>query len=450
MSEKTYKNVMLLIAHDWSPIAGCYGNDVIQTPRIDAFAREGVVFDHGFCTTPTCSASRATLLTGQYTHTNGHYGHCHSIHGFSTHEWLTSIPKDLRDAGFATGLIGTSHVAPPSVYPFEYEPKVKAGDPKELAAHALKFLNENADRPFYLHVGYSHVHRHGDGFGNEEPFDDLPDTIYDPADVVVPDWLPDAPLVREDLAEYYRAITRFDAGVGLLLDALAESGRADDTLVILTSDHGMPFPGAKATSFESGHHCPLIIRKPDAENPCIHSSALVNWIDIRPTVQDWAGVEPSEKLPGRSLVPILGMTAPEGWDETFYSHCFHEVIDYNPYRVLRGRRYKFVQNLAAGLPYMLPTDLFRSKTWRAVQEGDLEMMGKRPTARVLNHDREALYDLEADPMETTNRIDDADLKEIADGMRQRLYAFRQATRDPWLEVDFQEGRLPESPGPEVR
>lgn len=105
------------------------------------------------------------------------------------------------------------------------------------------------DRLFYLHVGFIDTHRAPGGFGNEKKYRTVPDIIYHPDDVIVPLFLPDLPEVRADLADYYQAISRFDHGVGILLDVLEESGRADETLVILTTDHAMPFPGIKASFF---------------------------------------------------------------------------------------------------------------------------------------------------------------------------------------------------------
>ncbi len=439
-----FRNVMLVISDDWSPLAACYGNDVVQTPRIDAFAQEAMVFDHAFCCAPTCSASRANILTGQYAHTNGHYGHCHGIHGFSTHEWMSSLVQDLNGQNFATALIGKSHVAPQSVYPFEFEPQVDPRDPLAMAEHARQFLDQNTERPFYLHVASAFPHRAGPkDFGNERPCPGHNDVVYDPESVPVPNFLPDLPGVRDDLADYYQAVSRYDYFVGVMLDVLAEAGRADETLVIVMSDHGMPFPGAKASMFEGGHHCPLLIRTPDKQTG--HTAALVNWVDLRPTIQAWCGVELSEALPGRSLLPLLDQPDQPGWETTYYSHCFHEVIDYNPYRVIRTPRYKYVQNLAPGVPCPLPTDLFRSRTWDAVRESATEMMGERPTHHMRVRAPEELYDLQADPAEAVNRIDDPDLQAIAADLRQRLYALRQETRDFWLEADYQFGRFPTDP-----
>ncbi|MYF92322.1 MAG: hypothetical protein F4184_09540, partial [Gemmatimonadetes bacterium] len=100
-----------------------------------------------------------------------------------------------------------------------------------------------------------------------------------------------------------------------------------------------------------------------------------------------------EDLPGRSLLPGLADPSVPDWEYTFFSHCFHEVVDYNPYRVLRGRRYKFVRNLAAGLTTMLPTDIFRSTTWTAVRRDAIPSMGERPTRHVITREPEELYDI---------------------------------------------------------
>ncbi len=435
------RNVLFLIADDWSRIAGVYDNAAIQTPNIDSLAATGVVFDWSFCTSPSCAVSRACILTGQHSHTHGQYGHCHGFQGFSTHTHMGSTPQSLKAAGYVTACIGKKHVAPESVYPFDYEPEVDMRNGIDLASKARHFLHQNSTNPFYLHVGFTDPHRSSKGFGNECSYAGVPEVYYDPDQVLVPEFLPDVAATRVDLADYYQAVTRFDFNVGQVLGALQESGRADDTLVILTTDHAMPFPGAKASFFESGHHCPFIICTPDQAYKDTHHQALINWLDIRPTIHDWCGLDIPAELPGRSLLPILGAPNVAGWDEVVYSHCFHEVIDYNPYRVLRGRRYKYVQNLAADLTPPLPTDLFRSKTWTAVQQDRLTQMGLRQTAQVVKREAEELYDLVEDPLETHNCISAPQLQDLVKAMRQRLYDFRRQTHDPWLEVDFQAGRI---------
>ena len=442
------RGVLFVIADDWSRLARCYGNEVIRTPHIDALAERGVVFDYAFCTSPSCAVSRACILTGQHSHTHGQYGHCHGIHGFRTHEHMTSTPKILRAHGYATGCIGKKHVEPAPVYPFDYEPAVDARSPDDIASKVTTFLTEHREQPFYLHVGSSYPHRAGSSFGNERIPAGIEATPYTPEEVIVPEFLPDVPEVRRDLAEYYESVSRYDQVVGAVVQALEASGRAGETLIMVTTDHAMPFPGAKASSFDSGHRCPLIIDHPGLGMRGIHSQALMSWIDFCPTILEWCGVAHpggAAALPGRSLLPILEDDGPHpgagAWEKTFFSHCFHEVTNYYPYRALRGRRYKYVRNLAHQLETPLPSDLFRSQTWTAVREDGIEMLGQRPRASFLQQDREALFDMEADPSESRNLIDDPPLAGVAAEMRAQVIAFRRATRDPWLEVSFQQGEL---------
>ena len=429
-----YRNVMLLISDDWSPIAGCYGNEVIRMPSVDALAARGTRFQHAFCTTPSCAASRANLLTGHYSHTHGQYGHCHGIHNFHTHLHMPSIPKALKAAGFTTGLVGKLHVKPPEVYPWDYE----AGggrNVRAMADSAATFLNQVGDQPFYLHVGYADPHR---DFGNKQAYPGVEEVTYLADEVIVPDFLPDHPAVRAELAEYYQSVSRLDTGIGMAVQALEESGHVEDTLIVVMSDHGMPFPGAKASSFDTGHHCPLIVVRPDQPEAVV-CDALVNWCNIMPTVLEWCGVDAPEGLPERSLMPILDTAHPEGWDETFFSHSFHEVTNYYPYRVLRGRKYKYVRNLYPELTTPLPSDLWASPTWQAVLDEGIERMGKRRTETFLHQDAEALFDIENDPMESTNLIDDPALADVAEEMRQKVKQFRMATEDQWVLASIHAG-----------
>ncbi|MEE3338307.1 MAG: sulfatase [Candidatus Latescibacterota bacterium] len=442
------KSVLLLIADDWSPLAGCFGSPVIQTPHVNALASRATRFSNAFCTSPSCAASRANILTGHYSHTHGQYGHSHSIHNFHTAATMPSIPKQLGAAGYATGIIGKLHTQPQSVYPWTHDLQKVSGGPRnvpKIAEVAAGFFNDIGDQPFYLHMGFTDPHR---DFGNKQTYEGVDETFYDAATVPVPDFLPDHPSVRAELADYYQSISRLDLGYGLAIKALEAAGRAEDTMIVVMSDHGMPFPGAKASSFDSGHHCPLLIARPGADE--VENDALVNWSNIAPTVFDWCGVEPPEGLPERSLLPILDDTHPEGWEETFFSHTFHEVTNYYPYRALRGRKYKYVRNLYPELTRPLPSDLYASPTWKAVIDDDLQMMGRRPTAQFLHQRGEALFDIEDDPVESTNLIDEPHLQDVAEQMRAKVKRFRVETRDPWVlasrqfgEEGFEETRPPQ-------
>ena len=436
------RNVLLLIADDWSPIAGCYGDPVIRTPNIDAFAATGTKFNHAFCNTPSCAVSRASILSGLYSHQHQQYGHCHGVHGFRTGEQVQTIPSVLRRHGMRSACIGKNHVAPMSVYPYDCQEGGDSWSAADLERRTARFIEASAGKPFFAMVASMLPHRAGEAFGCDRHQDEYDDVTYAPSELPVPDFLPDHPEVRRDLANYYQAVSRYDRFIGRLLKVLDDSGRADQTLVIVMTDHGMPFPGAKASSFDTGHRCPLIVRRPGQRATGITCDAMTNWVDLAPTIYEWMGVPRSDwpaAMTGRSLLEVLETEATRGWDETFFSHCFHEVTNHDPYRVLRERRYKFVRNLAWQMDRPLPTDLFRSPTWQAVRRGHLEMMGRRPTREFVTRRREALYDIQVDPMETNNIIDDPALADVVRRMRERLTDFRRRTRDPWLEVDFQEG-----------
>jgi N-sulfoglucosamine sulfohydrolase len=421
--------VMLLIADDWSPLAKCYGDAVIRTPNVDAFAEYAVRFDHAFCTTPSCAASRATILTGLQSHTHGQYGHCHGRHSFRVLPEIPTLPQVLQENHIASAAIGKQHIFPPQQFPWSYEAPIASSE--EMRDSAKTFLDSVKGESFYLHVGFPQPHRAGSGFGNPNG------AKYDPGTIPVPDFLPDVPETREELADYYTAISRLDDGFGLMLELLQQSGRMNDTLVIIMSDHGMPFPGAKGSSFDSGHKCPLLIRSPQSKNSGHANNALVNWTDIMPTVLDWLNIENAPPSHGTSLLPILDLTNSPDREETFLSHSFHEVTNYYPYRILRNRQWKYVLNLFPELTLPLPADLFASKTWRAVEERKLTHLGKRAVGDVLHQPAEKLYDIQNDPHETTNLADLPEHAEVLKMMRAQVQQWREETSDLWLISDRQ-------------
>ncbi len=439
-----HKNAVLIIADDWDRISGCYGNPFIQTPNIDRFAQKAVTFDQAFCTTPSCAASRACILTGRHSHSHGQYGHCHGREPFRTHEDMVTIPQVTQQAGFCSGIIGKSHVSPmEKVYPFSFTEIGDLYKPHLIGERVGRFFEECGERNFYLHVAFGDPHRRGAdcGFRNDFEIPGFEQPHYNPDEVIVPDFLPDEREVRQDLAEFYEAVSRFDHGVGLVLDALEAAGRTDDTMIIVTSDHGMPFPGAKASSFDTGHHCPLLIFAPSLKNPGGRHKAMVNWVDLAPTIYDWCGLAGPSDLPGRSLIPILDDSDAAGWDETILSHTFHSVVDYNPYRILRNREYKLVYHCSDAMNPILPSDLFRSKTWRCVREKNLEVMGKRPTERLFKWSPVELFNIQEDPLETTNLAGLPKYNQLAGQMQERLLGFCSMTDDPWMEIAFQRGHL---------
>jgi N-sulfoglucosamine sulfohydrolase len=434
-AEPARRNVLLLVADDLGLDLGCYGNRKIKTPNLDALANQGVRFTDGFATVSSCSPSRASLYTGLYTHTSGQYGLAHATHNQHTRAPVKSLPRLLRDAGYRTGILGKIHVLPQLVYPFHVEITRGLDGNRNVAAmarQARKFFEDSGTKPFFLVVGFSDPHRTAKGFGNERRYRGVPETRYDPKDVLVPAFLPDLPEVRQELADYYQAASRLDRGVGLVLDALKQTKKAGQTLVLFVSDNGIPFPGAKTTLYDPGLHLPLIISCPTQKRRGLTNHALVSWVDIAPTILDWAGVKKLPLMPGRSLLPILEKVNPKGWDVVYGSHQFHEITMYYPMRMIRTRQYKYILNLAHQLDYPFASDLYNSKTWQGILRRGSKKLGPRTVDAYIHRPREELYDLKNDPNELKNLAADAKYAKVLADLRKRLKEWQQKTNDPWL------------------
>lgn len=460
------RNVVLIVADDLGLQLGCYGDSVAKTPALDRLAAEGTRFTRAGCTTASCSASRSVILSGLHNHATGHYGHVHAEHHFSAYSTLRSLPVLLGEAGYRTASIGKVHVAPEEV--FKFQQHLQAGiqggrNPARMAELAEGFIKADSTKPFFLYFCPTDPHRSGapDKFGNEQEHPGVTPVKFDPAKIPVPPWLPDQPEVRRELAEFYEATARVDDGVGRLYAALEKTGHLRDTLIILCSDNGPPFPNAKTNLYEPGRRLPLIVRRP-AQKPGMVSEALVSWTDLTPTILDWAKVKevagqlrPVEvgaaggspkpaanpgkaksagnySFHGRSFLGALEEAKPAGWDITFASHQFHEVTNYYPMRAVITPRYKLILNLAHPLPYPFASDLYASATWQGVLRRKDEMLGNRRVQDYLQRPRWELFDLESDPSELKNLADSKAHQPVFADLQAKLKAWQKETRDPWI------------------
>jgi N-sulfoglucosamine sulfohydrolase len=436
---KRPRNILLIVADDQGYDLSCCGGRV-KTPVLDNLAANGTLFTQGYATVSSCSSSRSTLYTGLYSHTNGMYGLSHDVHNFSLLDEVKTLPWMLKRAGFRTALVGKKHVKPDALLPYDAwlapeQPGIR--DVAFMAHEAGRWIKARSDAPFFLTVGYSDPHRDSVNFGNTRDWPEVKRQIYSPADVLIPAHLPDLPGVRQDLAQYYESVSRLDSGVGLLLRELRESGHEGDTLVIYLSDNGRPFPGAKDNLYEPGLHLPLIMRSPEQRKRGVRNGALVSWIDVAPTILDWAGVTPPGNyryapLPGRSLLPILEETSPAGFDRVFSTHSFHEINQYYPMRSMRTRRYSYYLNLEPSLAVPVASDVQLSPSWKAITGTPGAKLGKRTLEAFAHRPSEELYELDADPDEVVNLAGNPAHSAILADLRVQLRDWRAATHDPWL------------------
>src|SRR5258707_2314340 len=233
-------NILYIHSHDTGRYVQPYGY-AMSTPRMQRLAEEGVLFRKAFCAAPTCSASRACLLTGQYGHNNGMMGLAHR--GWSLNDYRQHIVHPLREAGYHSALVGEQHIAKrPDIIGFDQVVKIDTTHVETVAPAAIEIIAEPIPQPFFLSVGFFETHR--DFLG--------PSSVRDALYSLPPANLPDTPETRRDMAAYKASARSLDQGVGEVLEALDEQGLADNTLIIFTTDHGLAFPGAKATLFDPG------------------------------------------------------------------------------------------------------------------------------------------------------------------------------------------------------
>lgn len=430
------KNVVLIVADDLGLQLGCYGDPSARTPNIDALAKEGTRYDLAFCTTSSCSPSRAVLLSGLHSHANGMYGLQHGVHKQSSLDSIRGLPNLLRDAGYRSACVGKYHLGPEPNYHFDATPNdggMASRNAVRLAENAERWIRNGGPQPFFVYLCFTDPHRAGTGFANGRPYPGVQEVRFDPAKVTVPPFLPDRPEVRADLADYYQSVSRMDQGVGRMMQALRNTGHLDDTLILFLSDNGMPFPGAKTTMYEAGVRLPLIVRSPAQSQRGVTSRAMVSWADVTPTILEWTGAKPpAYPLQGRSFLPTVEGGEGAGFDEVYGSHQFHEITMYYPMRMVRTRRYKYILNLAHQLPYPFAEDIFTGATWQDALRRKEPAFGNRSMDAVLHHPREELFDLLADPDELKNLAGDPAHREVLGQLRGKLRAWQEKTRDPWL------------------
>lgn len=484
VSNASEKNIIFFIADDLGKTLGCYGDTVAASPNIDMLAKDGVVFDHAFATTASCSASRSVVMSGLHNHKNGQYGHQHHFHKFASYHNVVSLamPRVLANAGYRTARIGKYHVAPEKVFRFEktLEGK-KSRNVVEMAENCREFFaDQSDDRPFFLYFATTDPHRGGgvdensklelkpNLFGNRKDKKQYPgvkEKFFDPADVPIPEFLTDSPETREELAQYYQSCARIDSGVGRLVEILKELDLYDKTMIVFTSDHGMAFAGGKTTVYDAGLKVPFIVRDPYQEKRGFRSQALISHIDITPSLLDFGGgldqqtngpkawVEPNKfwrsegeaeqdnrnggndfkSYHGKSWLPALADETIEHWDSIFASHTFHEIQMYYPMRVVRDKKYKLIWNIAHKLDYPFASDLWAASSWQAqFKKGSSAPYGTKTVGQYISRPAFELYDIETDPGEAYNLAAKPKFAELLKTYQEKMRQQQKSLEDPWI------------------
>ena len=436
-------NVVYLHTHDTGRFIQPYGH-AIPTPNLMALAREGALFRNCFDAAPTCSPSRAAMLTGMNAHASGMIGLAHR--GFSLNDPSQHLANHLHGHGFETVLCGIQHeIAAGQVAALGYERTLNVAAPatpgatemagaqgqarrmmaQDLAnAQAVAdYLAAPHDRPFFLSFGMFCTHR---------PFP-APDADIDPNYVQAPSPLPDDPAIRLDMAGFITMARCADTCVGIVLEALAANGLADETLVFFTTDHGIAFPKMKCHLYDAGIGVSLIVRYPGHGQPGQVIDALVSHLDIYPTVCEIAGVPAPPWLEGVSLVPLLDGTAAQVRDEVFAEVTYHAA--YEPMRCIRTTRWKYIR-------YFDDFDLVVKPN---IDDGySKQLLLKHGLAEARHDPAEMLFDLVFDPAERNNLAGRAEYAGVQTDLAGRLERWMRETDDPLLR-----GHVPKPQGARV-
>jgi N-sulfoglucosamine sulfohydrolase len=429
-------NIVLAIADDWSwPHAGAYGDRVVRTPVFDRLAAQGGRFERAYCASPSCTPSRGAILTGQAVHRLEEGGNLWSV----LPRKFACYPDLLEAAGYHVGLTGKGWG--PGTLEGSGRTRNPAGPEAPGFEQFLRTVPKG--RPFCYWFGSTDPHRpyeKGAGLRAGMRLDE----------VVVPPSLPDTPEVRSDLLDYYFEVQRFDRAVGEILKLLEATGRAENTLVVVTSDNGMPFPRAKANVYDPGTHMPLAIRWPAQFQGGRTIDAFVSLADLAPTILDAAGVRPPPGMTGRSLLGLLAGEGATDRDRVFVERERHANVRAGdlsyPMRAVRTQQFLYVRNLRpdrwpAGDPQM----------WREVGPfGDVDgsptkdfVLEHRTDPKIAPYFRlafarrpaEELYDLAKDPGELTDVAARSEYAEAKRTLRAALDRWMAETDDPRAVAD---------------
>ncbi|MEA2450265.1 MAG: N-sulfoglucosamine sulfohydrolase [Thermoleophilaceae bacterium] len=405
-------NIIYLHSHDTGRYVQPYGYHVL-TPNIQLLADQGILFRNAFSAASSCSGSRASFVTGQYPHSNGMIGLAHR--GFRLFDYSHHIVNTLRRGGYWSALIGEQHITEnedTAVLGYDLVSEVPRTNVDIVAPAAVELLRSGIQEPFFLSVGFFETHR--------SYFD--PSSVRDTLYSQPPTNLPDTIETRYDMAAFKASARSLDHGVGAVLMALVAAGLSDRTTIVFTTDHGLAFPGAKATLTDRGIGVNLIVRGPNGFGGGKVEDALVSQIDLYPTFCELAGVETPAFAEGTSLMPLVRGEAAAVRDEVFAELTYHAA--YEPQRAVRTQRYKYIRYWNDGGPVLANVDDSPTKDLMI----DLGW-ADRPV------DREQLYDLPLDPNEMRNVAEETAYADVRRQLSDRLDAWMRATGDPLLEGD---------------
>ncbi len=424
-------NILFAIADDWGwPHASIHGDTVVKTPTFDSIARNGILFENAFAIVPSCTPSRNSILTGQYPWRLKTGASLWSVFP----EGVQTYPNMLEDSGYFTGSYRKAFG------PGKDRARPVAG--KKYKSVEAFFEARPEGKPFCFWFGTSDPHRGYKWQSGVKSGMKL-------EEVEVPPYLPDNETVRTDICDYYFEVQRFDRQLGEVLQRLEKMGELDNTLVLMTGDHGWPFPRSKANLYDSGTHVCLAAQWGDRIKPDRVVDDFVSFHDFAPTFMELAGLQPLDEMTGRSLMNIFAV-GKSGQVEPHRNHvvlgkerhtpCQENDASGTPMRAIRTKDFLFIHNFKperwpAGAPkakYKGPYyDIDGSPTKDVVVENkDDPRFGKFFDLAIAKRPADELYDLRKDPHQIVNVAGNPEYAEVLEKLRSRLMESLEKSNDP--------------------
>jgi N-sulfoglucosamine sulfohydrolase len=403
-------NIVLLISHDTGRFISPYGIETVHTPNFEQLAEESVLFESAFCAAPQCSPSRAALVTGRHPHANGVMGLTHDDYAWGLHSTEEPVARLLGAEGYETWMLGLPHeTRDAQVLGFDsVEWGLLLADLVDRLPGLL--VGREPSRPFYCQMACFETHREWTIAGTR------PDESLG---IHIPPFLRDGPETRKEMAALQGMVRQLDRGLGRLLDLLEEHDLQQNTILIVTTDHGMAMPMAKGTLRDPGIETFLLMRYPGGG--WCHGSRiqdLVSNVDVLPTLLEAVHLPIPDNVQGRSFLSLLQGKPHRGRDAVFAEKTFHDC--YDPMRCIRTGRYKYIRYFEKSAVHRVPADALNGGASREL--GHVQRKGV-----------EELFDLEADPHEQQDLSGDAAHAVVCQEMRARLAAWMKETGDPLLE-----------------
>jgi arylsulfatase A-like enzyme len=425
-------NIVFIIGDDVGCYdLGCYGNEQIITPNIDALAAKGLKFDNAFLTTSSCSPSRVSIITGRYPHNTGA---CELHSPLPAGQVL--FPEILKKHGYYTAQAGKWHFGSTPMIHDEKDtvklgPAVRAFNRisaiKEVNGDGgenmwIPFLRERPkDKPFFMWFAAYDSHRPwgADDFEVQNKAED----------VRVPEFLYDGKATRKDLASYYNEISRLDFYVGEVEKELKRQGIADNTIIIFTSDNGRPFPRSKTRVYDSGMKTPLIIKWPAKIKPAQKTEALVSIIDLAPSLLQVADITPGKTFQGRSFVKLFSNPEQDFRNYTFSEHNWHDYEAYE--RQVHTKRWLYLINKRPQFDAWGPADAVVSPSMHELYEA-YKKGGLKPEQKDIfmkPRPEKELFDCKKDPFQFHNLAGNPHFRDIKTKLADVLAEWQAETGD---------------------